>query len=109
MLYMAYQAHCDALTPVRLMAQAAGGILRQPWPLFSDHFLVRSAAAACELVSRAGISHQRPDFGIRRTIVNGREVGVVEDAVMRHPFCTLTHFKKDSSLRQPRVLLVAPL
>jgi poly(3-hydroxybutyrate) depolymerase len=109
MLYMAYQAHCDVLAPVRLMAQAAGGILRQPWPLFSDHFLVRSAAAACELVSRAGISHQRPDFNIATTVVNGREVAVAEEAVLRHPFCTLVHFKKASSVRQPRVLLVAPL
>jgi poly(3-hydroxybutyrate) depolymerase len=109
MLYMAYQAHCDVLTPVRLLAQAASGWLRQPWPLFGDHLLVRSAAAACELVSRAGISHQRPDFGITSTIVKGREVAVVEEAALRHPFCTLTHFRKESGPSQPRVLLVAPL
>jgi poly(3-hydroxybutyrate) depolymerase len=109
MLYMAYQAQCDALTPVRLLAQAAVGVLRQPWPLFSDHLLVRSAAAACELVSRAGISHRRPDFNIAATLVEGREVAVAEEAVLRHPFCTLVHFKKAHAVRQPRVLLVAPL
>jgi poly(3-hydroxybutyrate) depolymerase len=70
---------------------------------------VRSAAAACELVSRAGISHRRPDFNIAATRVEGREVAVVEEAVLRHPFCTLVHFKKARAARQPRVLLVAPL
>jgi poly(3-hydroxybutyrate) depolymerase len=109
MLYMAYQAHCDVLTPVRLLAQAAGGVLRQPWPFFSDHFLVRSAAAACELVSRTGISHQRPDFKIAKTLVDGREVAVTEEVALRHPFCSLVHFKKAGSVHQPRVLLVAPL
>jgi poly(3-hydroxybutyrate) depolymerase len=109
MLYEAYQAHCDVLTPVRLLAQAAGGMLRQPWPIIGDNLLVRSAAAACELVSRSGISHQRPDFGIASTVVDGKKVEVFEETVLHHPFCSLLHFRKAANLRQPRVLVVAPL
>src|SRR5919202_5539852 len=85
MLYQAYQAHSDVLTPIRLMAHAARGILSQPWPLISDNPLVRGAAAACELVSRAGISHSRPDFRITSTTLNGRTVAVGEDPVLRRP------------------------
>jgi poly(3-hydroxybutyrate) depolymerase len=109
MLYEAYQVHSDVLTPIRLMAEAARGILSQPWPLISDNPLVRGAAAACELVSRAGISHSRPDFRITSTTLNGRTVAVGEDPVLRTPFCTLLHFKKDAAAEQPRVLVVAPL
>lgn len=110
MLYQAYQAHDDVLTPIRLMAQAARGFWSQPWPLIGDHPFMRGAAAACEMLSRSGISHQRPDFGIVETRVQGKTVAIEERVAMRHPFCTLLHFaKEDCRVEQPRVLVVAPL
>lgn len=110
MLYQAYQAHDDVLTPIRLMAQAARGFWSQPWPLIGDHPFMRGAAAACEMLSRSGISHQRPDFGIAETRVEGKTFAVEERLVMHHPFCTLLHFaKEDCRVEQPRVLVVAPL
>lgn len=109
MLYETYQAHVDAFAPVRLLATAFRGILDQPWPMLAHHPLVRSAAAACEMVSRAGMGHERPDFRIRQTMVAGEPVEVDEAAVMRHPFCTLLNFRKEGAATQPRVLLVAPL
>jgi poly(3-hydroxybutyrate) depolymerase len=72
--------------------------------------MVRSAAAAFEMVSRSGISHQRPDFGLTETRIDGRTVPVSEEAVLRHPFCTLLHFAKPADVaKQPRILLVAPM
>lgn len=109
MLYETYQAHSDAFAPVRWMAHAFQGLLNQPWPLLAHHPVIRSAAAACEMVARAGMWHERPDFGIRGTCIGGRAVPVDEVAVMRHPFCTLLHFKKTIDIHQPRVLVVAPL
>ncbi len=109
MLYETYQAHSDAFAPVRWMAHAFQGLLNQPWPLLAHHPMIRSAAAACEMVARAGMWHERPDFGIRGTCIGGRAVPVEEMAVMRHPFCTLLHFRKEIDIQQPRVLVVAPL
>jgi poly(3-hydroxybutyrate) depolymerase len=109
MLYETYQAHVDAFTPVRLMAHAAGGLLNQPWPMLAHHPLVRSAAAACELVARAGMAHVRPDFRIGHVPLGDEIVDVAEVLVKRTPFCDLLHFRKDGAAEQPRVLLVAPL
>jgi poly(3-hydroxybutyrate) depolymerase len=109
MLYQAYQAHSDVLTPVRMFAEAARGLFLQPWPMIGDHPMMRGAAAACELVSRAGISHRRPDFGIKETLVAGERVAVREEALIRHPFCTLLHFAKEKDFGQNKVLVVAPL
>jgi poly(3-hydroxybutyrate) depolymerase len=109
MLYETYQAQSDAFAPVRFMAHAAQGFLNQPWPLLADHPLVRGAAAAYEMVARAGMSHDRPDFRIAATKVAGKTVAVREEAVVRHPFCTLLHFRKDCAVVQPMVLVVAPL
>jgi poly(3-hydroxybutyrate) depolymerase len=109
MLYQAYQAHTDFMAPWRLMARTANGLLQQPWPWGESNIFVRSMAAGCELLARAGMSHSRPDFGITETMVGGRRVEVSEEIVHRTPFCSLLHFKKSSSIEQPRVLLVAPM
>ncbi|MFL5266633.1 MAG: polyhydroxyalkanoate depolymerase [Stellaceae bacterium] len=109
MLYDTYQVQSDVLAPVRLMAEFFRGVLSQPWPLIGDIPLVRSAAAAMELLSNAGMSHDRPDFGIRNTLVGGEATAVAEEVVASHPFCNLLHFRKDTSRDEPTVLVVAPL
>jgi polyhydroxyalkanoate depolymerase len=75
----------------------------------SQNFALRSFAAGCELLARAGLSHHRPAFGIGTVMVGGREVPVHEHAADITPFATLLHFRKDIAMDQPRVLLVAPL
>jgi poly(3-hydroxybutyrate) depolymerase len=109
MLYEAYQAQNDLLAPVRLIAEAFRGFLDQPWPVVGNAPLVRTAAAAMELLSNAGVSHRRPEFGIRTVTIQGKEVAVSEVIVASGPFCNLLHFRKDAELEQPRILVVAPL
>lgn len=110
MLYLAYQTHTNLMAPLRALA-------RQALPTWSHaamnglrfNPLVRNVAAGLEMVARAGLSHGRPDFGIRSVTVGNREVAVVEEAAHVTSFGTLLHFKKDTDVAQPRVLLVAPL
>jgi len=106
MLYQAYQAHSDIMVPVRALAGLAmAGSGWQP----ADHTVLRNLTAAYELIARAGLTHQRPPFGIDRVTVGNREVEVTEEVTLTTPFATLVHFKKDVAQAQPRVLLVAPL
>jgi len=109
MLYEAYQAHSDVLAPIRLLAGAFRGFLNQPWPLVGNAPLIRNAAAAMELLSNAGMSHDRPEFGIRAVTIEGKEVAVVEEIVASHPFCNLLHFRKETTHTSPTLLVVAPL
>jgi polyhydroxyalkanoate depolymerase len=107
MLYLAYQLQSDIMTPVRAwasMAATAGGP-----PLLNGHAAMRNLTAVYELISRAGLTHTRPPFGIDSVTVGNREVEVREEATLTTPFATLLHFKKDVATVQPRVLLVAPL
>jgi poly(3-hydroxybutyrate) depolymerase len=109
MLYEAYQIHSDALAPIRLMAEAFRGFLDQPWPLLENAPLIRNTAAMMELLSNAGMSHRRPDFGIGAVTIGGEEVAVNEEVVASDPFCNLLHFRKDSARDGPTILVVAPL
>ncbi len=109
LLYCAYQAQSDALAPLRLFADAARGLLDQPWPGIADLPLVRGAAAALNLFSHTRLSHERAPFGIDRVTVDGAEIAVSEEVVAVHPFCRLVHFRKAAALDQPKLLMVAPL
>jgi poly(3-hydroxybutyrate) depolymerase len=112
MLYDAYQAQCDVLTPARLLAAAFRDFLDQPWqpwPWVGKLPLVRDASAALNLFSNGGTRHERPPFGIDRVTVDGAEIAVTEETVTVHPFCQLLHFRKAAALDQPKLLLVAPL
>ena len=109
MLYQVYQAHSDIMVPVRNWAGSALQSIGRPLAGITDNVVLRNLTAAYELIARAGLTHDRPAFGIDRITVGNREVAVSERAALSTPFGTLLHFKKDIEAAQPRVLLVAPL
>jgi poly(3-hydroxybutyrate) depolymerase len=83
-------------------------------------------AAGYDLLNRLGKDYEKPQWGLDTTVVNGKTVGVFVDTVQALPFCKLIHFRRDidkadktsktskgvkadKNLKQPTVLLVAPL
>jgi poly(3-hydroxybutyrate) depolymerase len=108
MLYLAYQAHSDFMVPVRTLADLAIKVLAPAQSVKAMAF-TRNLTAAYELIARAGLSHDRPPFGVDSVMVGNEEVAVHEEAARVTPFGTLLHFKKTINAAQPRVLLVAPL
>ncbi len=81
MLYDAYQAQNDIFGPVRLMAGTAQRLAPPSMAADRRHAFVRSAAAAMELLSHAGMSHERPDFRIEPVTIDGKEIAVHEEVV----------------------------
>jgi poly(3-hydroxybutyrate) depolymerase len=109
MLYLAYQAHADVMGPVRSFAGNIVAAAGRSLAGLSDHAVLRNLTAAYELIARAGLTHERPPFGIATVKIGNREVAVRERRALVTPFGTLLHFQKDIDTVQPRVLLVAPL
>jgi poly(3-hydroxybutyrate) depolymerase len=110
MLYQVYQAHSDAMVPVRSWASKALRAIGS-WPEgLPVNAVLSNLTAAYELIARAGLTHDRPHFAIDRvTLGNNLDVAIHEHAALQTPFGTLLRFKKDVDIAQPRVLLVAPL
>ncbi len=108
MMYRAFEFQARMFEPVRdaaKMALAAFG----PGLEATDSRLGREMMATWTMVAHAGFTHARPDYGIRTVMVGNREVAVTEEVTHRTPFGTLLHFRKDTDVVQPKVLLVAPL
>jgi poly(3-hydroxybutyrate) depolymerase len=103
------------LTPLMQWAEASAKLFSNPVsPLAHTPFSQR-IAAGYELMYRLGKDYEKPAFEIDSTEINGETVGIIEHVTVNKPFCRLIHFKKDlddkkfKALKQPTVLLVAPL
>jgi polyhydroxyalkanoate depolymerase len=111
MIYSAYQAQTDLMDPIRAWAQFSmqmfGQVSRFAGSYTPD--FVHQMVAGAELISRAHLTHTRPAFGIDSVMVGNSEIAVSEHAVASTPFGTLLNFRKDVSVPQPKVLVVAPL
>jgi polyhydroxyalkanoate depolymerase len=98
------------MVPVRAWASKALKAVGS-WPDgMPANGMLGNLTAAYELIARAGLTHERPAFGIVSiALTDKREVPVHEHAVLTTAFGTLLRFRKDVDIAQPRVLLVAPL
>ncbi len=109
MIYQAFQSHTDVLQPFRSIAASVAPVFRDARGGLRGWLPLRRLAAACEVFALARLTHRRPAFGIGAVQVGRREVPVREERAYGTPFGTLLHFRKDSRMAQPRVLLVAPM
>jgi poly(3-hydroxybutyrate) depolymerase len=108
-LYQLYDLQHAALTPLRLVSEATRATFQNPFNPGSYTRFGRALAAGAELIERTTRRWGKPEFGIDRTIVQGREVAVTEEIVLSKPFGSLLHFQRDTTAEQPRLLLVAPM
>ncbi len=106
MMYQLYQTQADLLFPMRQLARIGASMAR-----LADCGAgpMRHVSASLTLFAEAGLTHRRPEFGIESVVLGGESVGIIEETADDTPFGTLLHFRKDSPVVQPRVLLVAPM
>ncbi len=111
MLYDAYQFQDDMIAYFRNAARMVTNPVHSngygSWPFAPE--AKRTFDASMEMLSRFALSHDRPAFGITSVRVGNRDVPVIEEVALSLPFGDLLHFKKDVDMRQPKVLVIAPL
>lgn len=98
-----------ALTPARFAAELARTVYRHPMNPLSYTQLGRTLAANAELFERVTRRFGKPEFGLPVTEIGGKVVKVKEEIVAEKPFCNLLHFKRETTRKDPRVLVVAPM
>lgn len=111
MLYHLYEAQHALWAPLRLAAGSTSAFLAgMPDPFAAAPF-ARALDAGAELVERGTRRWERPAWGLDHTFIEDRRVRVQTETTWQRPFCTLTHFVRETSeeRRDPRVLIVAPL
>ncbi|NBU85346.1 MAG: polyhydroxyalkanoate depolymerase, partial [Sphingomonadaceae bacterium] len=109
MLYNAYEFQRAWLAGASAFASASAEWLGNPanplgylggGPLF---------AAALDVFAHAAAPRGKPAFGMDFTTINGREVPVTEEIVLRKPFGQLKRFVHEGVNGAPKLLIVAPM
>ena len=109
MIYQAYQAQTDLMGPMRAFAQVAVDMLDGPFSSMFDRSALQPLSAAYQMMARAKLTHARPAFDIASVRVGNADVPVSEVIVHEAAFGSLLRFRKHTDVKQPRVLLIAPL
>ena len=109
MLYDAYEVQRSFLAGASKLAGMGAGWLSNPanpWSYASASPLI---AASLEVFSHASAPRGKPEFGLKSTMVDGEEVAVREEVVLRKPFGQLKRFVRAGVESGPRLLIVAPM
>lgn len=109
MLYDAYEFQRSMLAGASAMANFGAGLLQNPANPFSYFGGGPVLASALEVFAHAAAPRGKPAFGITQTVVDGREVAVREEIVLRKPFGQLKHFVREGVTGGPKLLIVAPM
>jgi poly(3-hydroxybutyrate) depolymerase len=109
MLYQAYEFQRQLANPVRLWANFLEQAYSSPYNPLSDTWFGKSVAASAEIMARLTQNYGKPEFGLKTTQIGNETVEVNEELLLRKPFCDLLHFHRDTTRRDPKVLVVAPM
>jgi poly(3-hydroxybutyrate) depolymerase len=109
MLYHMREIAHASLAPARAAADLTGRILRHPANPWRESAPARWLAAGCEVFDNVTARYDKPEFDLHGTVIDGREVPVVEEVIQREPFCDLLHFRRLARRSDPRLLVVAPM
>ena len=109
MLYQMHEFARLAMMPWRGAAQATRLIAGAPWNPIAYTPFGQQIAAATEVFERATRRYGKPEWDLPTTEIDGVTVAVETVPVVKRSYCHLLHFKREVELKDPRVLIVAPL
>ena len=109
MLYDAYEVQRSFLAGASKLAGLGAGWLTNPANPLAYVTTSPLIAAGLEVFAGAAAPHGKPHFGIRSVEVDGKEVAVHEEVVLRKPFGQLKRFVREGVEGGPRLLIVAPM
>jgi poly(3-hydroxybutyrate) depolymerase len=109
MLYDAYEVQRSMLAGASAFANFSAGLLHNPANPFAYFGGGPVLASALEVFAHAAAPRGKPAFGLDRTTVDGREVAVHEEVVLRKPFGQLKRFVREGVEGGPKLLIVAPM
>ena len=109
MLYDAYEFQRSLLAGASAMANMGAEWMHNPINPLSYTKAGPVVASGLEVFAHASAPRGKPHFGFTSTIVDGREVPVVEEVVVRKPFGQLKRFRRIGVEGGPKLVIVAPM
>lgn len=109
MLYNAYELQRSMLAGASALANFSAGLLNNPANPFAYFGGGPILASALEVFAHASAPRGKPEFGLDFTEIDGKQVAVHEEIVLRKPFGQLKRFVREGVEGSAKLLIVAPM
>lgn len=109
MLYDAYEVQRSLLAGASKLAGLGAGWLSNPTNPWGYSSMGPLVAASLEVFAHAAAPRGKPEFGIESVHIDGVDVPVHEEILLRKPFGQLKHFYREGHDEGPHLLIVAPM
>lgn len=109
MLYDTYEWQRSLLAGASAMANFGAGLLQNPSNPFAYFGGGPVLGSALAVFAHAAAPRGKPAFGLTSTTVDGKQVAVREEIVLRRPFGQLKRFVREGVEGGPKLLIVAPM
>jgi poly(3-hydroxybutyrate) depolymerase len=114
MLYNMYEMNHAAIGPWRAAADMGRNFWQSAANPWSSSAPAKAIGASLELFERATRRFSKPAFGLHETVIDGTEIVVQEQILLKKPFMSLLNFKKTwpengAAKSQQKLLIVAPM
>jgi poly(3-hydroxybutyrate) depolymerase len=109
MLYDAYEFQRSMMSGASKLASFGAEMLNNPANPFAYLGGGAVIGSALEVFAHANATRGKPAFGLDRTVIDGREVAVREEIVLRKDFGQLKRFAREGVEGGPKLLIVAPM
>jgi poly(3-hydroxybutyrate) depolymerase len=109
MLYDAYEVQRSFLAGASKLAGLGAGWLSNPANPWGYSSMGPLVAASLEVFAHAAAPRGKPEFGIEKVHIRGKDVPVNEEILLRKPFGQLKHFYREGHDEGPHLLIVAPM
>src|SRR3982751_6245749 len=109
LLYDAYEVQRSFLAGASKLAGLGAGWLNNPANPWGYSSMGPLVAASLEVFAHAAAPRGKPEFGIETVHLDGEDVPVNEEILLRKPFGQLKHFYREGVESGPSLLIVAPM
>jgi poly(3-hydroxybutyrate) depolymerase len=110
MLYNAYEVQRSFLAGASRLAGLGAGWMNNPANPMSYSSMGPVVAAGLDVFAHASATRGKPEFGLDSTTIEGKQVAVHEEIVLRKPFGQLKRFVREGARKDdPKLLIVAPM
>jgi poly(3-hydroxybutyrate) depolymerase len=108
-LYNIMEAWRTSLLPFRSLLAANHAILSNKYNPVMHTSMGKAMLASFEMAERITRNYPKPEFNIISTMIDDKEIEVIQKTSLSKPFCNLIHFSKASKVKQPKFLIIAPM
>jgi len=109
MLYHAYEMQRSLMAGASAMANFGAGLLQNPANPFAYLGGGAIMGSALEVFAHAAAPRGKPAFSFAHVAIDGRDVPIHEEIVLRKPFGQLKRFRREGVEGGPKLLIVAPM